>query len=177
MSMNDNAIENDATFAGSESPVAPENAELERLAAELAAANNRELRAQAEVENVRKRMRREMEDITRYAALPVLKDVLAVLDDIDRALAAAQNSSDQALVQGITLVRTRLVEALERHGCRLIDAQGAEFNPAQHEAIMMQPSADQPAGTVLHVAQPGYTLHERVIRPAKVIVARSSGDA
>jgi molecular chaperone GrpE len=175
--MNEHQTQTDDARGDSEIARASAQIEIDRLTAELAAASDRQLRAQAEAENVRKRMRREMDDVLRYAALPVLKDMLAVLDDIDRALAAAQNSSDQALVQGITLLRTRMLEALERHGCCRIEAEGAEFDPAQHEAMMMQPSADQPPSTVLHVAQPGYTLHERVIRPAKVIVAKSPGDA
>lgn len=173
--MNEGHFPTDAVF-GEGDVVDSTHGEIERLTAELAAAGDRELRAQAETENVRKRMRREMEDVQRYAALPVLKDMLSVLDDMDRALEAAKNSSDQSLVQGITLVRSRLVEALERHGCRRIEAEGAEFNPAQHEAILMQPSTDKAPNTVLHVAQQGYTLHDRVIRPAKVIVAKSANE-
>ena len=174
--MNDNTLRSDAAFAENEAAVDSTNVDLERLSAELAAANDRTLRAVAETENVRKRMRREMDDVQRYAALPVLKDMLGVLDDMDRAQAATQSSSDQALVQGLTLVRSQMIETLERHGCRRIAADGVEFDPAQHEAIMMQPSADHPPGTVLHVAQQGYTLHDRVIRPAKVIVAQGPSE-
>lgn len=174
--MNEEHFSTDAAFGEDEADVDTNSNEVERLAAELAEANNRELRAQAEVENVRKRMRREMDDVQRYAALPVLKDMLGVLDDMDRALAAAKNTSDQSLLQGITLVRSRMVEALERHGCRRIEAEGAEFDPAKHEAILMQPSANQAPNTVLHVAQAGYTLHDRVVRPAKVIVAKGPNE-
>jgi len=173
--MNDNVSQTDAAFGEGEAAVDANN-EIERLSAELAAANDRELRAQAETENVRKRMRREMDDVHRYVALPVLKDMLSVLDDMDRALEAAKNSTDPSLVQGITLVRSRMVEALERHGCRRIEAEWAEFDPAKHEAILMQPSGDTAPNTVLHVAQQGYTLHDRVVRPAKVIVAKSPNE-
>ncbi len=173
--MNDNFSETDAAFADNDTQ-GEANVELQRLNAELAEATDRELRAQAEIENVRKRMRREMDDVQRYAALPALKDMLGVLDDMDRALEAAKNSSDQNLVQGITLVRSHMAEALQRHGCRRIEAEGAEFNPALHEAILMQPSADQAPNTVLHVAQQGYTLHDRVVRPAKVIVAKNPNE-
>jgi molecular chaperone GrpE len=174
--MNDNFSPTDAAFADSDRSAETTSAEVERLAAEVSAANDRELRAQAEIENVRKRMRREMDDLQRYAALPALRDMLSVLDDMDRALEAAKNSTDPSLVQGITLVRSRMVEALERHGCRRIEAEGAEFDPAKHEAILMQPSSSAAPNTVLNVAQQGYMLHDRVVRPAKVIVAKSTSE-
>jgi molecular chaperone GrpE len=170
--MNDNAPHIDA-LTETDSPGESVGAEMERLQADLAAANDRMLRAQAEAENVRKRMRREMDDIERYSALPVLKDMLGVLDDMDRALEAAKDSADPSLAEGVSLVRTRMLEALSRHGCRRIEAEGVEFDPAKHEAILMQPSSEQAPNTVLHVAQQGYTLHDRVIRPSKVIVVKS----
>ncbi len=139
---------------------------------EVAAANQRALRAQAELENYRKRSRRELSDIERYAVVPLLRDVLGVVDDIDRAIAAAEKTHDAAsLLAGVQMVRDRLSGVLAEHGVRSVEAQGAPFDPAVHEAIMQQPSDEHEPGSVMHVAKPGYLLHERVVRPAQVIVA------
>jgi molecular chaperone GrpE len=144
------------------------------LAAELAQANDRVLRTQAELENFRKRMWRELEDQQRYAAVPVLRDVLGIVDDVDRAIAAAEAAGEaSSLLEGIKLVRSRLAGVLSQHGVREIAAQGAAFDPAVHEAIMQQASGEHEPGTVTHVALPGYKLHERVVRPAQVIVAKT----
>lgn len=147
--------------------------ELEKPQAdEVTAANERALRAQAELENFRKRSRRELSDIERYAAVPLLRDVLGVVDDIDRAIAAAEKTSDAAsLLAGVQMVRDRLRGVLAEHGVRSVEAEGAPFDPAVHEAIMQQPSDEHTPGSVMHVAKPGYLLHERVVRPAQVIVA------
>ncbi|MCA9267363.1 MAG: nucleotide exchange factor GrpE [Planctomycetales bacterium] len=145
------------------------------LAAELAEAQQRALRAQAELENFRKRVRREIEDLEKYAAVGLLRDLLGVVDDLDRAIAAAETSPDGAgLLEGVKLVRTRMADALGQHGVAPIEAHGAPFDPAVHEAILHQPTTEHPAGSVMHVALPGYTLHQRVVRPAQVVVAKQS---
>jgi molecular chaperone GrpE len=139
--------------------------------AELAAERDRNLRLRAELENVRSRTSRELIESARYAALPLVRDLLPVLDNIDRAMEAAQKSGEQGpLVEGIRLVRQQLVNVLDQHNVREIDATGA-FDPQFHAAILHQPSTEVPADHITLVAQPGYQLHDRVVRPAQVIVS------
>ena len=147
----------------------------QEMDAALADAEGRAMRAQAELENFRKRMRREMEDSQRYAAMPMLRDLLPVVDDMQRAIAAAEKSEDTAgLLAGVKMVESRLRSVLEQHACRRIEAEGAAFDPAMHEAILMQPTTEYEPGQVMQVTQQGYQLHDRVIRPAQVIVAKAT---
>ncbi len=148
------------------------DAEVERLRMELEQTGDRLLRAQAELDNYRKRARRELEDSLRYAAMPLLRDLMPVIDNLRRALAAAEKSSEQGgLIDGVKMVAQALESVLARHDCKRIDALGKPFDPAFHEAISQQPSADYPPQTVMYVAQDGYTLGDRVVRPAQVIVS------
>lgn len=146
--------------------------ELERLRGDLSEAGDRVLRAQAELENFRKRARREMEDERRYANMPLLRDLLPVVDNIARAIAAAEKSQNTGtLLDGFKMVSQALEGVLARHDCKRIEALNQPFDPAFHEAISQQPNPDVPAHTVLMVVQEGYTLHDRVVRPAQVIVS------
>jgi molecular chaperone GrpE len=149
-------------------------AEISKLRADLDDANDRVLRCQAEFDNVRKRLRREMEDDRRYSILPLLDDLLPVLDNLHRAISAAEKSSgDRGLLDGVKMVAQTLIAALAKHGCQRIDALHKPFDPTYHQAISQQPSAEYPPGTVILVAQDGYRLHDRVVRPAQVIVSAS----
>jgi len=168
--------ENSPSFDGAIDPSitaeAPAMDEVEQLRNSVEEANNRALRAHAELENYRKRARRELEDERRYANLPLLRDLLPVVDNIQRAIAAAEKNAEQGgLLDGIKMVAQTLENALARHHCVRIDALNQPFDPAFHEAISQVPSPDHPAHTVLMVAQEGYTLHDRVVRPAQVIVS------
>lgn len=146
------------------------------LEIELNAERDRNLRLRAEIENLRSRSSRELADQIRYAALPMARDLLPVLDNIDRALAAGDKAGEKGpLVDGIKMVRQQLITTLQQHQCQEIPALGAEFNPQFHAAILQQPSSDVPANHVMMVTQSGYQLHDRVVRPAQVIV--SSGPA
>jgi molecular chaperone GrpE len=146
--------------------------EMNKLRVDLEEASDRVLRAQAELDNYRKRVRREMEDERRYASLPLLRDLLPVLDNIQRAIAAGEKTPDGAnLLGGIRIVAQTMESALAQHDCKRIEALHQPFDPAVHQAISQQPSAEHPPGTVLLVAQDGYTLHDRVVRPAQVIVS------
>lgn len=148
--------------------------ELEKLRADLDDAADRALRAQAELDNYRKRARRELEDERRYAALPLLRDLLPVLDNMQRAIEAGEKSPQgAALLDGIKLVAQNLMNVLVKHDCKRIEALGQAFDPAVHEAISQQPSSEHDPGTVMFVAQDGYILHDRVVRPAQVIVSTS----
>jgi molecular chaperone GrpE len=146
--------------------------ELEQLRRQAAEAQDRYLRGQAELENVRKRLRREMEDERRYAELPLLADLLPVIDNINRAVEAAEKNADAAsLLSGFKMVGQQLHRVLEKHHVEPIAAEGQPFDPAVHEAILQRPSEDHPQGTVIGVGQPGYKLHDRVVRPAQVVVS------
>jgi molecular chaperone GrpE len=146
--------------------------EVLQLKAELAEAQDRALRSLAEMENFRRRTRRELEDERRYASVPLLRDLLPVFDNINRAIAAAEKTQDAAsLLEGFKMVRQQLDEVLQRHQCREIPALGEPFDPNRHEAISAQPSAEHAPNTVLHVVQPGFQIHDRVIRPSQVIVS------
>jgi molecular chaperone GrpE len=145
-------------------------------AAELAAANDRMLRLQAEMQNLRNRTSREIADERRYAALPLMRELLPVIDNIDRAIEAAEKTGEaENLLAGFRLVRQQLERILTQHQCEPIAADGQPFDPDVHEAILQQPSADVPAGHVMMVTQAGYKLHDRVVRPSQVVV--SSGPA
>lgn len=147
-------------------------ADEEKLRQELSAANDRALRAQADLENYRKRVRREMDEERQYAQLPLLTDLLPVIDNIGRAVAAAETSPDvSGLLAGVKLVAQQLEGVLARHHCQRIEALHHPFDPHLHAAIMQQPTGEFPPNTVVTVAQEGYQLRDRVLRPAQVIVS------
>jgi molecular chaperone GrpE len=168
--------------AGDDAPPASANvdelatdvvADLVRWRQEAERANDRALRSQAELENFRKRARREMEEERRYAALPLLADLLEVVDNLDRAMAAA-NGSDQidGLREGVKMVAAQLTGVLAKHHCHPVEALGRAFDPHLHEALLQVNHDEYPAGTVSHVARPGYRLHDRIVRPAQVLVSQ-----
>ena len=100
------------------------------------------------------------------------KDLLPVIDNLDRAMQAAKQAGEQGpLVQGVAMVQGQLLDALKRHGVTVIEAVGQQFDPGKHEAVMQQPAPGKAAGTVLQVVENGFAIHDRVLRPAKVIVA------
>ena len=166
------AVPFDGAIGSSTAATEAASSEVEQLRTSLEEASNLALRAHAELENYRKRARRELEDERRYANLPLLRDLLPVVDNIQRAIAAAEKSSEQGLLlDGIKMVAQTLENALARHHCQRIDALSKPFDPAFHEAISQTPSAEHAVHTVLMVVQDGYTLHDRVVRPAQVIVS------
>lgn len=144
----------------------------DQLANELAAANDRFLRLQAEMQNLRNRTSREISDERKYAAMPVLRDLLPVLDNIGRAIEAAEKAGEaENLLAGFRLVKQQLETILTNHQAEPIVPEGELFDPHFHQAILHQPSAEVPNGHVVMVTQTGYKLHDRVVRPAQVIVS------
>jgi molecular chaperone GrpE len=131
--------------------------------------HDRWVRAVADLENYRKRAQRERDEVQKFGVEKLVKDLLPVLDNLDRALAAA--AADDPLVAGVKLVRTSFEQALARHGVKGFSAMGQPFDPAQHEALLQVPSAEAAPGTVVVEHARGFTLHERLIRPAMVGVA------
>jgi molecular chaperone GrpE len=143
-----------------------------QLRAEVEAAKDRALRCHAELENFRKRAARELDDKLRYANMSLLRDLLPVLDNVERAIQAAGQSADAAaLLDGFKMVHQQMLDVLKRHHCQPIEALHAPFDPHVHHAVMQQASDEHPANTVLMVTQNGYQLHDRVVRPSQVIVS------
>lgn len=145
--------------------------EMERLRHTAAEADKRVLMAQAEAENFRKRMRRDFEDQLKYAAVPMVADLLEVRDNLLRALEAAdQSDQSSSLKEGVAMVAKQLADTLTKYGVREIPAEGEVFDPNFHEAISQMPG-DQPSGNVAHVALSGFMMHDRVVRPSQVVVS------
>ena len=130
------------------------------------------LRALAETDNVRRRAQRDREEYVKYAVEGLARDLLPVLDNLDRAMAAARVAGDAArVVEGVELIQRELLRALERHGVTRYSALGQRFDPTRHEAVARVVSEDQAPDTVVSEVAPGYVLNGRVLRPAMVGVA------
>jgi molecular chaperone GrpE len=140
---------------------------------QLAEMRDRLLRTQAELDNFRKRSRREFDDAQRYREIELLRDILPVLDNVQRAIEAAEKTVDvDSLRSGFRMTAQQIEKLLADHGCLAIATDGAAFDPTVHDAILQQPVADLAAGTIVGTAIRGYKLHDRVVRPAQVIVAK-----
>jgi len=131
-------------------------------------------RVAAEFENYRKRVLRDQESLVARAHERLVKELLPVLDDLERALAAAEEHEEAKLEEGVRLVHRELADALEREGLAEIETAGG-FDPHVHEALLSQPS-DEQEGSVLEVVQKGYRLGDRVLRPARVVIAAPRED-
>ena len=127
-------------------------------------------RVQADFENYRKRAVREQERLVAHAHERLVRELLPILDDLERALEAAERHEEAQLVEGVKLVEQSLRNALRKEGLVEIETDGA-FDPHVHEALLTQPSDDAEPGSVLEVVQRGYRVGDKVVRPARVIVA------
>src|SRR4029453_14264066 len=146
--------------------------DLEELKRQLGDKQDRLLRALAETENLRRRAQRDREDYVKYANETLLRDLIPVLDNLDRALAAAREAGGAGtVVEGVELIQRELLRVLERSGLARYSAVGQRFDPARHEAIARVVSGEAAPDTVVHETAPGYLLHGRVLRPALVAVA------
>ena len=133
------------------------------------------LRAAAELQNVRRRAERDVENAHRYGVERFARELLAVKDSLEMGLQAAEDGrDDDPVVEGVRATLKLLEQCFEKQGIGEIDPAGSPFDPEAHEAMATQPSADTPPDTVLMVVQKGYRLHERLLRPARVIVARAA---
>ena len=149
------------------------NAGRESLERQVRDAEDRALRAQAELENYRKRSRREHEDALRYREMDLLRDLLPVLDTLQRAIDASEKTADvDSLRSGFKMTAQQIEKLLDAHGCKTIETEGKPFDPTVHDAILQQVVPGVSAGTIVGVASRGYRLHDRVVRPAQVIVAQ-----
>jgi len=156
-------------------------AALTREAADL---KDRLLRTLAEMENLRRRTEREVADARAYGVTSFARDILAVADNMERALRALddeiRDKADggvKALLDGVELTERELINVMEKHGVRKLEPQGQKFDPNLHQAMLEIPDASVPAGTVVQVMQPGYTIGERVLRPALVGVSKGGAKA
>ena len=150
------------------------------LEAELAQQKDAHLRALAETENLRRRMVREREDAVRFASSNFARDLVAVADNLRRALESVpqdqlDNELLKSLLEGVSATERELLNAFEKHGIRRISPLDEKFDHNFHQAIFEVENTGKPAGTVVQVLQPGYVQHDRLLRPAMVGVAKGGG--
>ena len=142
------------------------------LQLEVAELQERLLRSQAEMENFRRRTQKEAQDAARYQSVPLIRDLLPFMDNLQRAIDAAEQTGDtQNLIEGIKMVSAQLEQVVSGHNAKKIDPAGQPFDPNEHEALSQVPSPDHEPMTVIQVVEAGYRIHERIVRPAKVIVS------
>lgn len=145
----------------------------EGVAPSAADLQDRLLRLQAELENFRKRARREYDDAQRYREIDLLRDLLPVLDTVQRAIDAAEKTDDvESLRAGFRMTAQQIEKLLAAHGCATIPTDDQPFDPTVHDAIQQLAVPGKAAGTVVATVSRGFTLHDRVVRPAQVIVAK-----
>ena len=167
------AAEETPATSGAEDPIAA-------LEAEKASLKDHLLRALAETENLRRRMQRDREDMAKYAAAPLAKDLLTVRDNLRRAIdsvpeaAVGADPHLTALLEGVQLTERGLLEAFERHRIEAIEPLGEKLDPHFHEAMFEVEDPNQAPGTIVQVFEVGYRLHDRLLRPARVGVAKAS---
>ncbi len=169
---------------GQEQGAAPDELEqlhavVQALNAENAELKDQRLRALAELENTRRRAERERQDASQYAITRFARDMLQIADNFSRALAAcppdkreAADPQVKAVIEGVEVTERQLLATLENYGVKIIDTTDARFDPNLHQAVAEVPGEGKPAGAIVHVIQSGYTIGERLLRPAMVTVAR-----
>ncbi len=163
----------------SENPHAAEFAVLQALQAEIDSLKDQRLRALAEVENVRRRAEREKTEASQYAVTKFARDMLGIADSFARALAAvpadvraAADPQVKAVLDGVEATDRQLIQTLERYGVKPVDTSNGKFDPNLHQAIAEVPGNGKPGGSIVDVVQQGYTIGERLLRPAMVTVAK-----
>jgi molecular chaperone GrpE len=164
------------TSDGAETPeqtIGRLTAQLEEQTAEAKRNWDLYVRERAEIENFKKRMQREKVDALRFATEPLVRDLLPVIDNLERAVDhAASGGNGQPLLEGVRLVLKSALDVLERHGVIRVEASGGgPFDPNHHEAVMQVPDAGRRPNEVVEQYAPGYTLHDRLLRPARVSVS------
>ena len=176
----DQQLENGAANAPQDAPQdAPEEAAKEpNLEGRLAAANDQLLRSLAELENTRKRAERDRTEALKYGAMSFARDMLGVADNLQRALKAVDDMAEEVpeamrgLLDGIAATQRDLLAALARHKVTPLDPMGEKFDPNMHEAMFEAPGTGQESGTIIEVIETGYMMEARLLRPAKVGIAK-----
>lgn len=159
-------------------PAAGDEARIAELEGQIADLTDRLLRSHAEMDNIRKRNEKEKSDTQKYAVTRFASDVLSIGDNLQRAMTAVPAEAANAdpalktLLDGVGMTEREFLNVLSRHGIKPIEASGGPFNPHLHQAVMEQHNTEVAAGCVLQVLQEGYTIEDRVLRPAMVVVAK-----
>ncbi len=169
---------------GPESPTTPSLAEqvqqlearIRELEQERDAQDDRYLRERADLENFKKRMQRDRAESLRFASEGLIRELLPVLDNLERAIGHA-GGNGESVIEGVQMVLRALMDVLERHGVTRIDAEGAAFDPAKHQALAHVHAPDREPNQVVEQHQRGYQLHERLLRPALVTVSGGTAPA
>ena len=160
-----------------ETPAEPDDLEEKLKAAERQAQENHDrcLRIAAELDNFRKRKEREIGDLRKYANQALLKELLAVFDNLERALASSRDNGDPGgLAEGVEMTLKELLKIFDKFGVQPIEALQQPFDPNLHEAVMQEPSDAVPANTVVKELQKGYLLRDRLLRPSMVVVSKEN---
>ena len=167
-----------------ENPFAAEFAVLEALKAEVESLKDQRLRALAEAENVRRRAEKEKTDASQYAVTKFARDMVGIADNFARALAAvpaevraAADPQVQAVLDGVEATDRQLLQTLERYGVKAVDTSDGKFDPNLHQAIAEVPGNGKPPGSIVDVVQAGFTIGDRLLRPAMVTVAKKDVSA
>lgn len=150
-----------------------EEAEAEDATRELAQMKEAMLRLKAEMDNREKRLEREMVKTRKFALESLMRDLVQVLDSMDQAISAGETAAGENAPEGMELVRKQALQVLASHGLEALVPEGEKFDPTWHEAMATQPSDEHDSDTIVRVLQKGYRLNDRLIRPARVIVASS----
>lgn len=159
-------------LAGEEDPIAQLEKALAEKEAEASANYDKFLRERADLENLRKRFQKEKEDLFKYGNENLILEILPSVDNLERALEHAGNDSGAAIIEGVRMTLTMLLASLKKFGVTPIEAKGAVFDPAFHQAMSQVETADQEPNTVVQEFQKGYLLNDRLLRPAMVTVAK-----
>lgn len=163
--------------AAGQGAAVPAGDAMETLRTERDELKDKLLRAQAECANISKRMHQQNVEAVKLAGMGLARDVLHVVDSFERSLAGFQSvSADSSLTDGVKMIADQLAKVLSDHGIKPIEAVGKPFDPSRHEAMMSDYESDKPVGTVTAELQRGYTMHDRVLRPAKVMVAAQKAE-
>ncbi|MGB0631090.1 MAG: nucleotide exchange factor GrpE [Alphaproteobacteria bacterium] len=172
------AVSENGDADGAEAPASGDDAEM-TPEEEVADLKDKLLRTLADMENLRRRSQKDREDALKYSSANFARDMLSVADNLRRAIESIPEEGDPdgaalvGFIEGIALTEKELLSTLERHGIQKIDPMGEKFDPQFHEAMFEIPSADEENGTVLQVVEVGYVIHDRLLRPAKVGIAKA----
>lgn len=145
--------------------------ETAKLHAEIKELKDKYIRSVAETDNIQKRHSKERSELLRYAGESIARDLVDVVDDLERACAQSAASDAAELLRGVQLIRDRFISVLDRHGIKSAEAIGKPFDPKEHEALTSVPTVDHPPGTVVEQFRKAYFFKDKLLRPAQVVVA------
>ena len=158
-------------------PQSPEE-KLEQAQADAAAAHDRYLRASAELENYKKRTQKEMAEFKRFANASLVKEILGVVDNLERAVESSNGTNEkEKLAEGLDLTLKELLKIFKTFHVTPIESLGETFDPRYHQAMMQQETSDYPENVVIKELQKGYMIHDRLLRPAMVVVSKSASES